>query len=206
MGETIKQRPSADEALKILLEGNRRFVSGNLLHPNHCQESREGVAGGQDPVAVVLTCADSRVPPVDIFDQGIGDIFVVRVAGNIIGDHTLGSIEYAVSYLHTPLVVVLGHSSCGAIGAVANNVKLDGHMSTFVPPIQAAIKIVKDDEGSLVNNTARELARQIARKIADSEPIIADFVESGKTKVVPAYYDLHTGEVELLPPTTDKQI
>ena len=206
MEEKIKQRPSADEALQILLAGNRRFVSGSLLHPNHCQESRQGVAAGQDPLAVVLTCADSRVPPVDIFDQGIGDIFVVRVAGNIIGDHTLGSIEYAVSYLHTPLVVVLGHSSCGAIGAVASDVKLDGHMSTFVPPIQAAIKIVKEDEGSLVNNTAKELAKQIARKIADSEPIIADFVQSGKTMVVPAYYDLHTGEVELLPPATDKQI
>jgi carbonic anhydrase len=206
MGENTKQRPSADEVLNTLLVGNRRFVSGKLLHPNHCEESRQGVAEGQEPFATILTCADSRVPPVDIFDQGLGDIFVVRVAGNIIGDHTLGSIEYAVSHLHTPLVLVLGHSSCGAVGAVASEVKLDGHMATFVPPIQAAIKKVKDDEGDLVNNTARELARQMSDKIAKSEPVIADFVEHGKTRVVPAYYDLHSGEVSILTSTSDKQI
>ena len=198
MGETTRQRPTTDEALNQLLEGNRRFMSGNLLHPNHCEESRQGVAEGQEPIATILTCADSRVPPVDIFDQGIGDIFVVRVAGNIIGDHTLGSIEYAVFHLHTPLVIVLGHSSCGAVGAVASEVKLDGHMSTFVPAIQAAIKSVKNEEGDLVNNAARELARQMADKIAKSEPIVADLVEHGKTRVVPAYYDLHSGQVSIL--------
>lgn len=198
MGGSTRQRPSADDALNALMEGNRRFVSGQLEHPNHCDESRQEVASGQEPIATVLTCADSRVPPVDIFDQGIGDIFVVRVAGNIIGDHTLGSIEYAVSHLHTPLVIVLGHSSCGAVGAVVSEIKLDGHMATFVPPIQAAIKKVKEKAGDLVNNTARELARQMADKIANSEPIIADFVEHGKTRVVPAYYDLHSGEVSLL--------
>jgi len=198
MGDTTRQRPTADEALNQLLEGNGRFMSGNLLHPNHCEESRQGVAEGQEPIATVLTCADSRVPPVDIFDQGIGDIFVVRVAGNIIGDHTLGSIEYAAFHLHTPLVLVLGHSSCGAVGAVASEVKLDGHMATFVPPIQAAIKSVKGEEGDLVNNAARELARQMADKIAKSEPIIADLVEHGKTRVVPAYYDLHSGKVSIL--------
>ena len=198
MGDTTTQRPTADEALNQLLEGNGRFMSGNLLHPNHCEESRQGVAEGQEPIATVLTCADSRVPPVDIFDQGIGDIFVVRVAGNIIGDHTLGSIEYAAFHLHTPLVLVLGHSSCGAVGAVASEVKLDGHMATFVPPIQAAIKSVKGEEGDLVNNAARELARQMADKIAKSEPIIADLVEHGKTRVVPAYYDLHSGKVSIL--------
>ncbi len=198
MGKTTRQRPTTDEALNQLLEGNKRFMSGNLLHPNHCEESRQGVAEGQEPIATILTCADSRVPPVDIFDQGIGDIFVVRVAGNIIGDHTLGSIEYAVFHLHTPLVIVLGHSSCGAVGAVASEVKLDGHMSTFVPAIQAAIKRVKNEEGDMVNNAARELARQMADKIAKSEPIVADLVEHGKTRVVPAYYDLHSGQVSIL--------
>lgn len=198
MGDSTRQRLSADEALNKLLEGNRRFMSGNLLHPNHCEESRQVVAEGQEPIATVLACADSRVPPVDIFDQGIGDIFVVRVAGNIIGDHTLGSIEYAVSHLHTPLVIVLGHSCCGAVGAVVSEVKLDGHMSTFVPAIQAAIKSVRGDEGDLVNNTARELARQMADKLTKSEPIIADLVEHGKTRIVPAYYDLHSGEVSIL--------
>ncbi len=126
MVESTRQCPSAEEALNVLLEGNRRFVSGKLEHPNHCEESRQGVATGREPITTDLTCADSRVPPVDIFDQGLGDIFVVRGAENIIGDHTLGSIEYAVARQHTPLVTVLGHSSCGAVGAVASNVKLDG--------------------------------------------------------------------------------
>jgi len=198
MSEHKILRLSADDVLKSLLEGNKRFVEGNLLHPNHCEESRQGVADGQEPIATVLTCADSRVPPVDIFDQGLGDIFVVRVAGNIIGDHTLGSIEYAVSHLHTPLVIVLGHSSCGAVGAVASGLPLGGHMATFVPPIQAAIKKVKDHEGMLVNNVARELAKQMAVKIAESEPIIADHVNSGDIKVIPAYYDLHSGVVSVL--------
>lgn len=198
MGRIVKTRPTADEALQILLEGNRRFVTGQLEHPNHCEESRQAVATGQEPIATILTCADSRVPPVDIFDQGIGDLFVVRVAGNIIGFHTLGSIEYAVQHLHTPLVIVMGHACCGAIGAVASNVKLDGHMSSFTAPIQTAIKKVKNLEGDLVNNAAKEVAIMIAKQIEESEPIIADFTKAGKVKVVPAYYDLSTGGVTLL--------
>ena len=198
MGRKIVKRPTADEALQILLEGNKRFVTGKLEHPNHCEESRDAVTGGQEPIATILTCADSRVPPVDIFDQGIGDIFVIRVAGNIIGDHSLGSIEYAVLHLHTPLVIVMGHSCCGAVGAVASDVKLDGHMASFTAPIQTAIKNVKDQEGDLVDNAAKEVATMIASQIASSQPIIGDIAKAGKVKVIPAYYDLKTGEVSLL--------
>lgn len=198
MGRTPEKRPTAEEALQILLDGNKRFISGKLEHPNHCQESRQAVANGQAPIATVLTCADSRVPPVDIFDQGIGDIFVVRVAGNIIGMHSLGSIEYAVKHLQTPLVIVMAHSCCGAVGAVASEVKLDGHMATFTAPIQTAIKNVKDMEGDLVDNAAQEVAKMIADQIATSEPIIGDIAKEGKVKVVPAYYELSTGEVTIL--------
>ncbi len=199
MGQTTKKRPTAEEVLEKLLEGNKRFVEGNLLHPNHCQESRQLVMHQQEPVATILTCADSRVPPVDIFDQGIGDLFIVRVAGNIIGDHTLGSIEYAVAYLHTPLVIVMGHSSCGAITAVAKGASLGGHMATLAPPIQTAIKNIKDAEGDLIENASKEVACHIARNIETSEPIIADFVEEGKVKVIAAYYDLQSGIVSILP-------
>lgn len=194
----VEVRPTADEVLETLKAGNKRFVEGKLEHPNHCQESRELLAKGQAPIATVLTCADSRVPPVDIFDQGLGDVFVVRVAGNIVGDHTLGSIEYAVKHLKTPLVVVMGHECCGAVGAVASGATLDGHISTLAPPIQVAIKKVEDQEGDLVDNASRELAKQIADKIANSEPVIADLVKEGQTKVVPAYYSLQTGEVSFL--------
>lgn len=198
MGRTEKQRPTADEALKILMDGNNRFVTGKLEHPNHCEESRQLTSAKQEPIATILCCADSRVPPVDIFDLGIGDLFTVRVAGNIIGFHTLGSIEYAVRHLHTPLVIVMGHSCCGAVGAVTSEVKLDGHMASFTPPIQTAIKKVKDQSGDLIDNTARQLAKDIANQISESEPIIADYVNDKKVKVVPMFYDFSTGKVSIL--------
>ena len=187
------------EALERLRAGNERFVRGTrTADPGGDQARRAEVVAGQAPFAVVLGCSDSRVPPEILFDQGIGDLFVVRVAGNIATPSQVESVAFAVLGLGARLVVVLGHSSCGAVGAVASDAKLDGHMSTFVPPIQAAIKNVKDLEGDLVNNAAKELAKQMADKIADSEPIVADHVKSGKTKVVPAYYDLHSGDVTLL--------
>jgi carbonic anhydrase len=199
MGQKNEDRPTADQVLQKLLEGNKRFTEGNLLHPNHCEESRQLVMNKQEPVATILTCADSRVPPVDIFDQGIGDLFIVRVAGNIIGDHTLGTIEYGVSQLHTPLVIVMGHSSCGAITAVASGATLGGHMATLAPPIQTAIKSIKDAEGDLIENASKEVACQIARSIETSEPIIADYVKEGAVKVIAAYYDLKSGTVSVLP-------
>lgn len=198
MTQTQSARPTAEEVLQTLKEGNKRFVTGKLEHPNHCEESRQSLAEGQEPIATVLTCADSRVPPVDIFDQGLGDLFVVRVAGNVIGDHTLGSIEYAVKHLHTPVVIVMGHASCGAIGAVASGATLDGHIATLGPAIQTAIKNVKETEGDLVNNASKELARLISERIAQSEPVVGELVQSGSVKVLPAYYDLHSGEVEFL--------
>jgi carbonic anhydrase len=196
--QSAKRQMTGNEALELLLAGNKRFLSGKLEHPNHCEESRKGLVSGQDPVAVVLACADSRVPPVDIFDQGLGDLFILRVAGNIINDHILGSIEYAVSHLHTPLVMVMGHSSCGAVGAVAQGVKLGGHIASLTPSIEAALKKAKGQDGHWTNNAAKELAKTTAKNIEESEPIIADLVTEGKVLVVATYYDLSTGEVILL--------
>lgn len=193
-----KIKLTGQDALQLLLDGNKRFINGNLEHPNHCEESRRGLVSGQDPIAVVLTCADSRVPPVDVFDQGLGDLFVVRVAGNIITDQILGSIEYAVAHLHTPLVMVMGHSSCGAVSAVAQGVKLDGHIASLTPSIDAALKKTKGLEGNWINNAAKALAIATAKKIAESEPIVADLVQEERVLVVATYYDLETGEVVLL--------
>ena len=193
-----KNKLTGKDALQRLLDGNKRFISGKLEHPNHCEESRRGLVSGQDPIAAVLTCADSRVPPVDVFDQGLGDVFVVRVAGNIINDQLLGSIEYAVAHLHTPLVMVMGHSSCGAISAVAQGVKLDGHIASLTPSIDAALKKTKGQEGNWTNNAAKSLALATAKKIAESEPIVADLVQEGRVLVVATYYDLETGEVSVL--------
>ncbi|MGE4559848.1 MAG: carbonic anhydrase [Desulfobulbus sp.] len=193
-----KIKLTGQDALQLLLDGNKRFINGNLEHPNHCEESRRGLVSGQDPIAVVLTCADSRVPPVDVFDQGLGDLFVVRVAGNIINDQILGSIEYAVAHLHTPLVMVMGHSSCGAVSAVAQGVKLDGHIASLTPSIDAALKKTKGLDGNWTNNAAKALAIATAKKIAESEPIVADLVQEERVLVVATYYDLETGEVVLL--------
>lgn len=198
MSESKVMHQSADEVLQTLLDGNKRFVAGKLEHPNHCEESRQSLIQGQEPIAAVLSCADSRVPPVDIFDQGLGDLFVVRVAGNIFGDHTLGSLEYAVAHLHTPLILVLAHSSCGAVTAVDTGAELEGHMATLAPPIQAAGKKVTEQGPERTNCVAKENARMVADKLAKSEPVIADFVERGDVKVVPVYYDLTSGEVSVL--------
>ena len=192
-----KQQLTGKQALGRLLEGNKRFVAGTPHHPDHITDIRRGLVNGQEPLAAVLTCADSRVPPVDVFDQGLGDLFVVRVAGNLINDHILGSIEYAVSHLHTPLVMVMGHSSCGAVTAVAQGVKLSGHIASLTPPIDTALKRAKGQEGDLVNNAAKELAMSTAKQIALSEPIIGDMVHENKVLVVASYYDLDTGEVSL---------
>ncbi len=196
--EQNSKRPTADEALNLLLEGNKRFLSCSLEHPNHCEESREGLVESQEPIAVILSCADSRVPPVDIFDQGLGDLFVLRVAGNIVNDHILGSIEYAVEHLHCPLVMVLGHTCCGAVSAVAGGERLGGHIATLIPPIDIAIKRAKGREGHLVNNASMELAKNMASKIAESEPYVSDRVKTGKVKVVASFYDLESGQVSVL--------
>ena len=192
-----QDKMTADEALATLLEGNKRFVEGKQIFPNHDLQQRKLVSSGQDPIATVVTCSDSRVPPVSIFDRGVGDLFVIRIAGNIIDDHALGSIEYSVKVLETPLVIIMGHSSCGAVAAVADGVKLDGHMASFVPVIQAAVKRAGGGP-DLGERSARELALMMAEKVAGSEPIISDYVTQGKVKVVPMYYSLESGAVSLL--------
>ena len=196
MGTSIM--PSPDLALQQLLEGNKRFANTSLTHPNQDGDRRISLGNGQAPFAAVLACADSRVPPEVLFDQGLGDLFVVRVAGNIVNDQLLGSLEYAAAHLDTPLVVVLGHTSCGAIGAVAQGVELEGHIASLAPAIQPAIDKVRDQEGDLTDNAAREVARMTAKQLQESEPIMADLVKAEKIKIVPAFYDLESGEVSLL--------
>src|SRR5688572_16994 len=119
---------SPDEATKRLVYGNRRFVNGETQHPNQSAEHRLALAKGQAPFAVVVACSDSRVCPEIVFDQGLGDLFVIRVAGNTIGNVELGSIEYAVEHLHAKLVIVVGHEKCGAVGAAVKGGETHGHI------------------------------------------------------------------------------
>lgn len=194
----IQQNISADEAIERLLEGNRRFVTAELTHPHQDPTCRIALNQGQAPFAAVLTCADSRVPPEVVFDQGLGDLFVVRVAGNIVNDQILGSLEYACGHLGTSLIMVMAHSHCGAIGAVASKAELEGHIASLAPEIQPAVERVKGQPGDLTDNAAREVARMTAEKLKNSEPVLKKLAADGKIKVVPAFYELESGELNLL--------
>lgn len=192
------EMPSGEQALRRLTAGNRRFVDLKPMHPNQTVKRRRALIGGQHPLAVVLGCSDSRVPPEIIFDQGLGDLFVIRVAGNVVDEVVLASIEYATEHLHSPLLMVLGHSNCGAVEATINGGELEGHISSITSEIQQALDAVKDKPGDLLDNTIRAHARLTSQRLESSEPILAKLVDADKLKVVAAYYDLNTGIVEIL--------
>lgn len=189
---------SADEALKRLSEGNQRYVVGKFIRPHQTSVRRAELIEGQHPFAIVLGCSDSRIPVELVFDQGVGDIFVVRNAGNIADDVSLASIEYAAAHLHVSLVVVLGHGSCGAVTATASGGEMEGHLSAIASVIRPAVEKVKDQQGDLVNNAARANAVMVAEKLKSSKPVLSELVKSGKLTVSAAFYDIKSGKVEFI--------
>jgi len=188
----------ADVALKRLMEGNKRYVASKSVHPDQTSKRRREVAQAQHPYAVVLGCSDSRVPPELVFDEGLGDLFVIRDAGHVVDDDVLGSIEYAVEHLHVNLVLVLGHEKCGAVQAAASGQAAHGHVVSLVKAIQPAVDEARKQPGDLVHNCVIANALRSARLIRESEPVMKHLVDSGKVKVVAADYDLATGKVILL--------
>lgn len=196
------QKVTPDEALARLMEGNKRFVSTKMFHPNESLEARTRLATGQAPFAAILGCADSRVPPEIVFDHGLGDIFVVRVAGNIVEDAGSGSFEYAVEHLGVPLIVVLGHERCGAVKAAVESVESGeappGHIAELVRKLKPAIDKTKDVPGDKLENAMRENVKRMTAELAGLEPILKEKVDEGKLKVVAMRYDLDTGMVEVL--------
>lgn len=193
--------PSAAQAAwRRLAEGNARFVSGQTQHPGQDALRRSAVAQTQSPFAVVLTCADSRVAPEIYFDQGIGDLFVIRNAGNILNDHVIGSIEYAILQLNVPLIVVVGHERCGAISATLTDRPAPGHIGSIVEAIRPVVANAKDKDGDLLENAIKENARSVQRKLEQSEPILNERVKTGTLRVLSARYDLDTGKVEMIAP------
>ncbi|MDD2853820.1 MAG: carbonic anhydrase [Desulfuromonadaceae bacterium] len=190
----------ADEALKQLMEGNRRYASGQAKGPNRSAVRRSELAGGQNPIAVVVSCSDSRVPPELLFDQGFGDIFAIRIAGNIVDANALGSIEYAVDHLGTKLIVVLGHERCGAVTAALQGGVAPGNIKSIVDGIQPAIEKGKaryTGHGELLDSCILANVKMVAEKIRKSPPILSEKVEDGMLKVVGAYYDLDSGAVNM---------
>jgi carbonic anhydrase len=206
------------DAIARLKEGNGRFTGGNQQHPHQSSSERtemaansfenlgmtaadaarrrEQLAKSQHPFAIIVGCADSRVPPEIVFDQGLGDLFVLRVAGNIINDHSLGSIEYAVDHLAVRLIVVLGHQRCGAVKAaretIAANGKAPAHIQSLVTAIQPAVQTtVKGD----LEATTEANVKNVVQALRSSTPVLKPKVDSGDLKVIGATYSLDTGAV-----------
>ena len=185
--------------IERLIAGNKRYVNDVTSLSHHGADRRKELTKGQHPIAVLVTCSDSRVPPELLFDQGIGDIFVVRTAGNVIDAVALGSIEYACEHLHVPLVMVLGHEKCGAVTAALGHEAPPGHILAVVEQIQNNLVAIKPGEGEPVEQAMQCNARAVARTINNSKPIMEHLVKAGNVTVVAARYDLDSGEVTPLP-------
>ena len=187
----------ASEALARLMEGNSRYKADRLEHPHADAARREALTGGQAPFAVVLACADSRVVPELIFDQGLGDLFVIRLAGNIVDDGVRGSIEYAVAHLGVKLVLVLGHQSCGAVTAAVAGQPTACSIDALIEAIAPAVEEAKGLPGEVVDNAIRCNARQVADALRAHPDVLGPATKAG-LRVLPAYYRLDDGAVELI--------
>lgn len=184
---------NSSEALQRLKDGNARFVSGAPSTAVQDSGVRAGLTGGQSPYAIILSCADSRVVPEQAFDTGLGEIFIIRVAGNVANTSSIASIEYAVAHLGSKLIVVMGHESCGAVTAAAQGGDNGPNINKLVSYIQPAVeKIGADGE---LDTIIKENAKVSAADLLSKSTIISDAVASGEVKIVPAYYSLSTGEV-----------
>ena len=187
-----------DEALARLVEGNKRFVEMKLTHPEQDASCRTTLAKGQQPFAVILGCSDSRVPPEVIFDQGLGDLFVVRVAGNVVDDLGIASVEYAVEHLGSRLIVVLGHERCGAVTAAVKGGEFPGHLPALMTALKPAVDKSKGCSGDAVDGAVLANVELTAALLRESKPILAELAEKGEIKIVGARYDLDSGAVELI--------
>ena len=189
-----------------LNDGNERFASDASEHPRSNSARREDTfKNGQKPMATILTCSDSRIPVERVFDQGVGDLFVIRVAGNIAGESETASIEYGVEHLGTPLLVVMGHRGCGAVAATAQNAEVHGHLPALIERIKPAVESVKAKEKdlhgpALVAAAVTANVRQSMADLLKGSSIIRERIEKYKLTMIGAVYDLETGKVEWLGP------
>ncbi len=197
-------RRDSTTALRELLEGNARYVAAKQTYRDQTPERRAEVAAAQYPFAVIFGCSDSRVPAEIVFDQGLGDLFVVRVAGPVLDDAVLGSLEFAALELKVPLIVVLGHERCGAVSATLAALEKDtlppGHISHLVDAISPAVKRVKGRSGDPLDNAVRANVELIVEKLRISRQVLAAQVSSGKLRIIGARYDLDSGRVDVIVP------
>lgn len=184
--------------LKELKAGNDHHASKKYKHPHQTAARQRELAAGQHPHATILSCADSRVAPEIVLDQGLGDLFDVRVAGNVAGEAELASIEYAVAHLHTPLVVVMGHQKCGAVTAASESGEAEGHLPALLAMIRPAIERARPQPGDLIDNAVRINVENVVRQLRASTPLLSGFVERGQLMIVGAVYSLDTGRIDWL--------
>ncbi|HLE26020.1 MAG TPA: carbonic anhydrase [Thermodesulfobacteriota bacterium] len=194
---------NADQALQILMEGNKRFMAVKPLYPNLTPKRRKELSKGQQPFAIIFGCVDSRVPPELVFDRGLGDLFVIRTAGQALDDAALGSIEFGVEKFNIPLVMVLGHEKCGAVAATIEVVEkkavAHGQINTLVEIIKPAVGKVMGQPGDLLENSVRANIQLTVDKLKAS-PLLSKYLDKGKIKIVGARYDLETGVVDIIAP------
>lgn len=188
-GETVRQ---------TLIAGNKRYIDAKMSHPGQTALRRNELVNGQNPVAAIVCCSDSRVPPEIIFDQGLGDLFVIRLAGNIMDDIAVGSLEYSVEHLGVKYIMVLGHEKCGAVEAAIKGGEAHGQIRSLVKAIQPAVEKVRTRPGDLLDNAVRANVAMVVEKLKSSGPILEKLVKDGTLTIEGARYDLDDGSVTIL--------
>ncbi len=186
--------------LNELLIGNKRFASESNNFQNLSKKRRLEGLDGQNPKAIIIGCSDSRIVPEYIFDQGLGDLFVIRVAGNVVDNNVMASIEYAVSQLSTPLIIVLSHSNCGAVESAIelDEKKAPGQIGSLIKSIKPAIEKAKVLDGNLLDNSSKENSKLILENLSHDSEILLDAINNNKLLAIAAHYDIKTGLVEIL--------
>jgi carbonic anhydrase len=195
-----ENRTDKDQSpLALLLEGNHRFQSGKSIHPHLTHQRLEDLSKGQHPVAVVISCSDSRVPPELVFDQGLGDLFVVRTAGNTLSEIELGSVEYAVEHLHVGLIVVMGHEQCGAVKAVVENSREEGELGILLSHLkeEPEVKEALSRKSAPLDEVVQANIQHVTAQIRSTPGVLSEKIKGGELTVVGTEYYFHNGAVKI---------
>jgi carbonic anhydrase len=191
----LAKNDTPDQVLEILLEGNDHFIKGETSHPSYITEAKDSMLEKQTPIAAIVSCSDSRVPPELIFDRGLGELFVIRVAGNVIGPIEMDSVQYAVVHLKVPLVIVLGHQNCGAVQAVLQGKNSVPELADILPLIDEALQDCQTGSDRLVSSIKCNVKEGV--ETLKNSSYIAPLLKQRKVKIVGAYYEIETGKVSL---------
>ena len=198
MNDNSNAPENVNQEITRLIEGNQRFVNGKSIRPNQDFERLKSVADGQNPFAIIVGCSDSRVPAEIIFDQGLGDLFIIRTAGQVSSYASWGSIEFANQVLGAKVIVVLGHTKCGAVAAACNVPDVPGHIVTLINAIKPAAEEAHKHSGDVIENAVKINVAMQVQQLQKLEPVLSKAFQKGALEIVGAVYDLETGKVEFL--------